>query len=336
MTRERRAFFVLFALLVLFPAALFGYQTLRTRVEGVRVIALTANAPDRGGWQPDAIRVNVGERVRLRIAANDVVHGLAIPELGVQVDEILPGHVAEVDFTATRAGRFAFACTRWCSVDHWRMRGVIEVSDPANPTVGRASSRPPLYQQLHVDIDAPHPAQAGPILRASAARGATLNRSISGDLRDVNFLRMQSPDTVWARLRADPAYADLSDQGVWDFVAYLWRESTPPEVRPRGQELHRRDCAACHGERGQGNGPAGWLLPGMGMMHPDMKKGPADFTDAGQMLGASDVLLQGKILRGGMGTGMPEWGSLYPEPDLWAVIAHVRSFVFDYAEAPTK
>jgi hypothetical protein len=62
----------------------------------------------------------------------------------------------------------------------------------------------------------------------------------------------------------------------------------------------------------------------------DVKKGPADFTDAAQMLGASDVLLQGKILRGGMGTGMPEWGSLYTEQNMWDVISFIRSFTFDY------
>ena len=33
------------------------------------------------------------------------------------------------------------------------------------------------------------------------------------------------------------------------------------------------------------------------------------------MLAASDVLLQGKLLRGGMGTGMPEFGSLYTDEE---------------------
>ncbi len=61
-----------------------------------------------------------------------------------------------------------------------------------------------------------------------------------------------------------------------------------------------------------------------------MKRGPADFTDGAQMLGASDLLLQGKMLRGGMGTGMPEWGSLYSEPEMWQVLSFIRSFVFDY------
>jgi mono/diheme cytochrome c family protein len=46
------------------------------------------------------------------------------------------------------------------------------------------------------------------------------------------------------------------------------------------------------------------------------------------MLAASDVLLQGKLLRGGMGTGMPEFGSLYSSEELWAMIAYLRTFLF--------
>ncbi len=63
----------------------------------------------------------------------------------------------------------------------------------------------------------------------------------------------------------------------------------------------------------------------------ESRRGPADFTDPSQMLGASDVLLEGKIVRGGMGTGMPEWGSLYTEQDLRDVIAYIRSFTFSYS-----
>ena len=42
-------------------------------------------------------------------------------------------------------------------------------------------------------------------------------------------------------------------------------------------------------------------------------KSPVDFTDSSQMLGASPALLQGKIIRGGMGTGMPYWVRFLPK-----------------------
>ncbi len=94
--------------------------------------------------------------------------------------------------------------------------------------------------------------------------------------------------------------------------------------------MYTCDRATCDGETSKGNGPAGVNLPGLTAMHPEMKRGPADFTDASQMLGASDLLLQGKMLRGGMGTGMPEWGSLYSEAEMWQVLSYIRSLIFIY------
>ncbi len=58
----------------------------------------------------------------------------------------------------------------------------------------------------------------------------------------------------------------------------------------------------------------------------NLKQGPADFTDIHRMAGVPDVALQGKLLRGGMGTGMPEFGSLYSADEQWALIAFVRGF----------
>jgi mono/diheme cytochrome c family protein len=343
MKKELFALMVVLLIFVAFPATLFGYQAWRTSAsgfaqDGARVIALTANAPANGGWQPDVIRVNVGEHVRLRIAAPDVVHGFEIPALGIKVDEILPGHVEEVEFVATRAGRYPFACTRWCSVDHWRMRGVIDVIDPANPSPLLPTAAPPLYQQLNIDIDAMHPAQNILALRPSAARGALLNFSVPGDLR------MQSPSEVFTKLRGDSALKANSDAQLWDAVAFAWKHASGDDAIAHGQTLFARDCAACHGESGKGNGPAGRDLPGLTAMQTNthaayeasMKRGPADFTDASQLLGASDVLLQGKILRGGMGTGMPEWRSLYSDQDMWDVIGFIRSFVFDYGRNEKK
>jgi mono/diheme cytochrome c family protein len=57
---------------------------------------------------------------------------------------------------------------------------------------------------------------------------------------------------------------------------------------------------------------------------------PANFTDPIRLLGASPALLQGKILRGGMGTGMPMWGSIFTEEQTWDLIAYIYSFQFDY------
>lgn len=329
MKRELIAGLLVVAVLLLFPASLFAYQGLRTHAPGVYVISLKASSPDNGGWQPENISVKLGERVRLRIEATDVVHGLAIPELGIAVDEILPGHVEEVEFVATKVGRFRFACTRWCSADHWRMRGMLEVVDPAaSASAPAAESKPPLFQQMKIDIDAAHTAQNVPLQPPAAESGAGLGVAVPAELKDIGYLRLHSPSDVFAQLRADKRYSALTDSQLWDLIAYSWLDTAGKAGLERGQKLFGRDCAACHGETGKGNGTAGRNLPGLSIMEADGRKGPADLTDPMTMLGASNILLQGKILRGGMGTGMPEWGSLYSEDDMWDVIGYIRSFVF--------
>ncbi|MCX7670533.1 MAG: cytochrome c, partial [Anaerolineae bacterium] len=114
---------------------------------------------------------------------------------------------------------------------------------------------------------------------------------------------------------------------IRDRVAWAWLKDVDAAALGRAATLYARDCAACHGENGQGDGPVGATLPGMAAMDPTMPRGPAAFTDAGAMLAASDALLQGKLLRGGMGTGMPEFGSLYTDEELWAMVAYIRGFV---------
>ena len=135
---------------------------------------------------------------------------------------------------------------------------------------------------------------------------------------------------MFAKLRGDAKLESYNDSQLWDAIAFAWKRASGDDALERGQKLYARDCAACHGETGKGDGSAGRNLPGMAAMDATMRRGPANFTDATQTLGASDVLLQGKILRGGMGTGMPEWRTLYTDQEMWDVISFLRSFVFDY------
>ena len=59
-----------------------------------------------------------------------------------------------------------------------------------------------------------------------------------------------------------------------------------------------------------------------------MLQRPASFTDPQRMLGASPALLEGKILRGGMGTGMPSWGPIFKESDIWNIVGYLYTFQF--------
>jgi mono/diheme cytochrome c family protein len=318
---------IVLAVLLGLPAGLFGYQAWRTQAAGVLVIDIIARTPESGGFAPDRLQLQAGQSVRLRISSPDAVHGFTIPGLGVNVDEIYPGKVVEVDLTPEQPGRYAFACTRWCGVDHWRMRGVIEVVGAEGSVL--PAEEPPLFQRLGVDLDAAlHPAHVVPAIRPSAGRGAGLKVTLPVELGDPARRITLPPAEAFQLLRSDPANAALSDDDVWDLVAWAWLKDAKPEALARAKTLFARDCAACHGPEGKGDGPAGAELPGMQKMDPAMPQGPENFTDAGMMLAASDLLLQGKLLRGGMGTGMPEFGSLYSDGEQWAMIAYLRTFLF--------
>lgn len=328
--RESLALWVVLLVVLSIPTALFGYQALRNRTApgGVRVIEIAARVPEQGGFIPDRIVLKAGETVRLRISSPDVLHGIVVPELGVNIGEILPGKPVEVEITPDKPGRYAFACIRWCSLDHWRMRGVIEVEGETQQPL--PTEPPPLFQQLGIDLDAMHPTpEALPSKRPSASAGAKLGVTLPGELNSSASRRAIVPADAFEKLRSDPANKGLSDSDIWNLVAWAWLKDTTPQSLAHAQELYSRDCAACHGVDGKGNGVVGKNLPGMSKMDPMMPKGPADFTDAGQRLAESDAFLQGKILRGGMGTGMPEFGSLYTDDELWAMVAYVRSFLFD-------
>ena len=121
-------------------------------------------------------------------------------------------------------------------------------------------------------------------------------------------------------------------------VSYIWQSNTTPEALANGRDLYAQNCAACHGENGGGDGvfaddlaKAGEasMQAMTGAMDMSMQK-PVDFTDSKRILGAAPALLQGKILRGGMGTGMPMWGSIFTEEQIWDLVAYLYSFQFDY------
>ncbi len=47
------------------------------------------------------------------------------------------------------------------------------------------------------------------------------------------------------------------------------------------------------------------------------------------MLGASDAILEGKIIRGGMGTGMPYWGPIFTAEQIQSLVDYLWTFQFD-------
>ncbi len=76
-------------------------------------------------WEPATVTVKRGELVRLIIHNADVLHGLVIPELGVNQD--IPPDGAVIEFVASKVGTFEFFCSIWCGEGHMEMRGKLVV-----------------------------------------------------------------------------------------------------------------------------------------------------------------------------------------------------------------
>ena len=292
-------------------------------------IILHARMPEEGGWRPTDLTVAAGQPLHLRLTSDDVVHSFAVGQSDFPVVDVMPGKITEVTLMFDKPGTYTFYCTRWCGANHWRMRGTITV---AGAGVDESVTQP-LYVQFGLDIDAPHEAQTVPADKPSTQSGANLTLDLSAYVSQ-NYYRSHSPEQVWQDLRDDTNFASYSDQQLWDAVAFIWQNNTTPEALADAKQLYAQNCAACHGESGAGDGVfSGEQVEVPEDAHESMSAHkvvtPTDFTDPHHMLSTSPAALQGKIIRGGMGTGMPMWGAIFTEEQTWSLVSYLYTFQFE-------
>jgi mono/diheme cytochrome c family protein len=257
------------------------------------------------------------------------MHSFAIGQSETPVIDLYPGKLVETTIRFDQPGKYTYYCTRWCGADHWRMRGTIEVTGQGVTTA--SESQQPLYLSLGLDIDAPHEAQHLPLRQPSAVRGAALGLPLPMNYLSMDYYRVHSPEQAWLDLRLEPFAQDLDDQQVWDLVALVWQSNALPGAADRTAQAYAQDCAACHGEGGAGDGVFAHALASH-TEEAHALQPPADFTDPASMLGASPAVLHGKIVRGGMGTGMPYWGPIYTDEQIWSLVATLYRYQFEYEE----
>lgn len=84
--------------------------------------------------------------------------------------------------------------------------------------------------------------------------------------------------------------------------------------------VYAKLCASCHGDDGQGDGPAA------SAMNPK----PGDFTECERMATHSDKMLFEIIKEGGQAVGhspmMPPWKSVLTDSEIHELVTYVRSF----------
>jgi plastocyanin len=96
---------------------------------GTREIRITAR---RFEFSPKSVTVLKGEHVRLVVTSEDVDHGFAIKEFGIE-QEIKAKQTKVIELTANREGRFQFSCSVSCGDGHDDMAGELIVTQAPEP-----------------------------------------------------------------------------------------------------------------------------------------------------------------------------------------------------------
>ena len=74
--------------------------------------------------------VPTGKKVRVLLAANDVIHAWSVPAFGIKQDAI-PGFIKDVWFKVDKPGTYRGQCSELCGKDHGFMPIVVVAKEPA-------------------------------------------------------------------------------------------------------------------------------------------------------------------------------------------------------------
>ncbi len=221
--------------------------------------------------------------------------------------------------------------------------GCISFSEDITPPPGAemptASQATSSTEQLVFPVLPPDPARGAPIYAEKCAPchgsgglgdgpdAAGLPNPVTA-IGSIELSRQATP-TDWYLMVANgnierymPPFKSLSVPQRWDVIAYVFSLSTSDGELSQGQALYADQCASCHGERGQGDGPdAG-----------ELAASPIDFTDQAFMgyKSAADFY---QSIYDGMGE-MHAFTDL-SEDDLWSLTAFLRSLTFSTPQLAT-
>jgi cytochrome c oxidase subunit II len=111
-----------------------------------RVIEVTAaqfawsfTYPDLG-VTTGVLRVPIGEKVKLEMQSQDVIHSFWVPEWRVKQD-VVPGTVQPYIVTPTKLGTFPLVCTELCGLGHSTMRAEVIVLSKEDYTAWEAEQQ---------------------------------------------------------------------------------------------------------------------------------------------------------------------------------------------------
>jgi mono/diheme cytochrome c family protein/plastocyanin len=291
---------------------------------------ITISTAENGGFTPDHLQARAGQALHLRLVAEDVEQTFAVGQYPMEPVLLEPHQPKTITLTFDTAGTYTFYTTTPSSLNFWRVRGTIDVSggEPA------PAAMLPLYVRLGLSLDDEN--ESGQAIlelayRSSAMRGAAFADRIDPSYLTWDYNASHSPLEAFEELRGT---SSLSDEQVWDMVAYIWEQNSSASELAAGKMLYQTYCAACHGITGAGDGQFAAEMAALEEQNTGEMgiEAPTDFRQPEHLLGSPPAVVQGLILRGGMGTGMPMWGTIFTAKQTWDLTAYLYSFQFDYSQ----
>lgn len=113
------------------PDAIFGITRpqLASPGEGNPVGIDPADPHGKDDIVTSELVIPTNHEIDLRLRAQDVIHGLSIPELRLKQNAV-PGETIHLHFTPTTPGTYAILCTQLCGLGHYRMNATLRVVSP--------------------------------------------------------------------------------------------------------------------------------------------------------------------------------------------------------------
>jgi cytochrome c oxidase subunit II len=205
-------------IIVILSSALCGARPL-TDPPAQREIKVSAR---RFTFTPNTITVAKGERIKLVVTAEDVDHGFAIKDFGID-QEIKAKQTKVIELTPDKEGRFPFTCSVFCGDGHAEMVGELVVTAVSTPM--SASS------QMKVTFD---PASPGVVIVESAGerlRIDTSNKTV------VKLAEVQTPATT-EELAQIPKKERESSKTYEPYDYHVVNIPTPKAVRKHSLNFH--------------------------------------------------------------------------------------------------
>ncbi len=85
--------------------------------------------PSRNFITANEIHIPVGQPVTVDLLAMDVIHSFWVPNLAGKQD-LIPGRLNQLTFTASRPGRYRGQCAEFCGLQHAHMAMLIVADEP--------------------------------------------------------------------------------------------------------------------------------------------------------------------------------------------------------------